>query len=88
MLIIEEGDCVYLEITLPEGIDKVKTELVTSEKLGMTRISEARFEMPDGSPLSLNVGLAGEKRGKNPLPGPLEGLRKGKNRVMVWRKRT
>lgn len=82
--VTEEGDTVFLQISLPEKIREVMTECVTSAKLGLTRLSEARFEAPDGSALSLDQDMTGEARGEHPLPGPLEGLRPGKNRVVVW----
>ena len=80
----EEGDTVYLEITLPKGTEEVKTELVTSRTLGMTRISEARFEAPDGNGLTLDRDLAGKERGAHPKPGPLEELHEGENGVKIW----
>lgn len=85
MVLTEEEDTVYLELTLPEEMFGIDTELVTSEKLGMTRLSEARFEAPDGSALFLLHDLLGYSRGANPVPGPLEGLHAGKNRIAVWR---
>lgn len=81
----EEDGVLYLEITLPEEMFAVKTGIVDSEDLGMTRISEARFEAPDGSGLTLRYDLTGKDRGKRPLPGPLEGLHAGKNRIAVRR---
>ena len=77
---------VILEIDLPEAMFDVRTEAVTSEKLGMTRISEARFETPEGDGLTIDCDLTGTHRGKKPVPGPLEGLHAGKNRVVVWRR--
>lgn len=85
----EEKGVIYLEITLPEemfGGNGPKTEIVTSRKLGMTRISESCFETPEGTELVLNRDLAGNLRGENPLPGPLEGLRPGRNRAAVWKR--
>ncbi len=83
----EEEDAVYLELTLPEAMLGMATEPVTSLGLGMTRISEARFESPDGSSLSLSYDLLGHARGVHPVPGPLEGLHAGRNRIAVWLKK-
>ena len=83
----EEGDTVFLEITLPEEMFQVETRTVTSAVLGMTRLSEARFETPEGAALVLDRDLAGNQRGEKPLPGPLEGLHAGRNRVAVWHKK-
>lgn len=86
MKLVTEGKRIYLEITLPEGMFAVPGETVTSDKLGMTRISEARFENPDGTDLVLNRDMTGRARGKNPVAGPLEDLKPGKNRILVWEK--
>lgn len=83
-LTVEEG-VLFLEITLPEEMFEVKTKIVTSEELGMTRISEAPFEGPDGSGLALKCDLTGKERGERPLPGPLEGLCAGRNRIALRR---
>ena len=86
MKLVTEGGKVYLEITLPEGMFTLTGEVVNSDQLGMTRISEARFENPDGSDLILDRDLTGKKRGENSCAGPLEGLKSGKNRILVWEK--
>ena len=84
MKITREGREVYLEITLPgESLD-VAAEVISTEKLGMVRIVEQRFENPDGSALRLEEDMAGNERGGRPVPGPLEGLRAGRNKVKIW----
>lgn len=83
--IVEEEGKVFLEITLPEELFDVKTKVITSAKLGLTRITEVCFENPDGSAYILNHDLAKEMRGENPKAGPLEGLHAGKNRVEIWK---
>ena len=83
--IVDEDGKVFLEITLPEELFEVRTKVITSEDLGMTRISEACFENPDGSALTLDHDLTGAVRGKNPNPGSLEGVCAGRNRIEVWR---
>lgn len=83
--IVTEGSEVYLEITLPEKMFALNSEIVDSDKLGMTRISEARFENPDGSNLILDRDLNGTRRSRKPAAGPLENLHPGKNRVPVWK---
>lgn len=84
--IVEEEGKVFLEITLPEEIFAVKTKVITSETLGMTRLSEARFENPDGMALVLDHDMLGAVHGENPVAGPLQGLRAGKNRIEIWKK--
>ncbi len=82
--ITREGREVYLEIVLPEESLEMPTEVITTEKLGMVRIVEQRYEAPDGSALRLGEDMAGNKRGERPLPGPLEGLHAGRNKVKIW----
>lgn len=82
--IVRGPDGVYLEIELPKEMFLGKGELVTSEKLGMTRITEERFEGPDGSDLRLDTDLAGNAVGDAVLAGPLQGLHAGTNRVKIW----
>lgn len=83
--IVRGLDGVYLETELPEEMFLGKGEVVTSEKLGLTRITEERFEAPDGSDLRLDSDLAGNVVGDSVLAGPLQGLRAGKNRVKIWK---
>ena len=84
--VIEEGSEVILEIELPEGMFGMETEQVTTQKLGITRLTEERYENPDGSSLVLDCDLTGAERGQCPTAGPLERLHAGKNRVVVWRR--
>ena len=83
--IVRGPDSVYLETELPEEMFLRKGELVTSEKLGMTRITEERFEAPDGSDLRLDTDLVGNAVKGAVLVGPLQGLRAGKSRVKIWK---
>ncbi|HJA02903.1 MAG TPA: right-handed parallel beta-helix repeat-containing protein [Candidatus Gallimonas gallistercoris] len=83
--IVQDLDGVYLETELPEEMFCGKGEVVTSEKLGLTRITEERFEAPDGSDLRLDSDLVGNAAKGAVLAGPLQGLRAGKNRVKIWK---
>lgn len=82
--IVRGSDGVYLETELPKEMFLGKGELVTSEKLGMTRITEERFEGPDGGDLRLDTDLVGNAVGDAVLAGPLQGLHAGTNRVKIW----
>lgn len=82
--IVRGPDGVYLETELPKEMFLGKGELVTSEKLGMTRITEERFEGPDGGDLRLDTDLVGNAVGDAVLAGPLQGLHAGTNRVKIW----
>ena len=82
-----EGDGVYLKIVIPAQMLELNTRQVDSEYLGMTRLTEARFENPDESDIAIDHDLLGNKRGKKPVAGPLEGLNAGENTVCVWKYR-
>ena len=82
--IVREGREVYLEIALPEKVPELSTEVISTEKLGMVRIVEQRYENPDGSEFRLEEDLVGKSRGIHPFPGPLEGLHGGRNKVRIW----
>ena len=84
--IVEEEDGLYLEITLDSSFEGMQTETVTTEMLGTPRLTEERFENPDGSPICVNTDMLGHIRGANPTAGPLEGLKAGKNRIKIWNK--
>jgi len=81
----EEGGRMYLHIKLDENIKGMDTQMVTTELLGETIISEAIFESPDGSPIKLDRDYFGKKRNvENPSPGPFEIESSGKQRFEVW----
>lgn len=86
MSIVEKDGEVYLDIILPEEMFCMDTCRVDTQMLGMTRLTEARYENSDGSPVSLDCDLLGNSRGDKPAAGPLESLKAGKNHVMIWKK--
>lgn len=86
--VVTEGAEVYLEITLPKEAFAVKTETITTDKLGMVRIVEARFDKPDGSDIAITKDFLGKERGEAPTAGPLENLKPGKNRVKIWERKS
>jgi hypothetical protein len=81
--LLEEEDGVYLEITLDDAFDGINTATVTTEMLGMPRITEELFENPDGSPVTVDTDLLGNKRGACPKAGPIEALRAGKQKIKL-----
>lgn len=82
----EAGGAVWLEMDLPEKVLDVETETVSSETLGAVRIVGQRFECSDGSALYLNRDMTGNVRTDSPVPGPIEAIHAGVNRVKVWTK--
>lgn len=84
--IYEENGCVYLEIDIPEGMFLDNTEIITTEKLGVPRITESPFENADGTPFEINCDYSGNKRKNAPAVGPFEGLKAGHNKILLWKK--
>ena len=82
--IIEEGDAVYLTLTVEAGLLDIPTEIISTQTLGMPRIVEAPYDDPDGNPIMLNTDLLGMLRSTIPTVGPLEMLEVGDNHIKVW----
>ena len=82
--IVEEDDAVYLEMTLPHGMFEVRTEIISTEKLGMARIPEAVFDNPDGSICIIQTDLNEQTRNTQPKAGPIEDVHEGRNRIKIW----
>ena len=79
---LENGN-VYLEMTIDESFAEIKAETVDTKRLGMTRISEASYENPDGSPITIDSDIFGNARGKNPTTGPIENIGTGRVKILV-----
>lgn len=82
--LIEEGDEVYLEITLPENFEEIKGDVHSTLTLGRVRLTDVEFEKPHGGELVLNTDLLGEEKSGETVLGPLANLKPGKNRIKVW----
>ncbi len=82
--LLDEADGVYLEINLPKGMFDLNGKVVTSKDLGMTRITEGRFERPDGKDLIIDKDLLGNVMDECVIAGPLQSLKAGKTRIKVW----
>lgn len=82
--IFEEKGEVYLEITLPEKIPEFSVDLIDSEKLGAVRIVEESFVDRDGNRLNFDHDYRGKIRGEKPDVGPIQDLRPGINRILLW----
>ena len=76
---------VYLELDADDLLFAQKTEIMSTAKLGETRVTEAFFENPDGSDIILDRDYLGELRtdGNSPV-GPFACLKSGRNRLCVW----
>lgn len=81
--VVRKPDGLYLEITLPKAVFELPTEVIDTARLGVARIPEASFEDPDGKAVTLNTDFIGMPVGRHPLPGPLQGMNIGKNRIRL-----
>ncbi|MHC4622394.1 MAG: right-handed parallel beta-helix repeat-containing protein [Planctomycetota bacterium] len=83
--IVEQGERVYLHITLGKSLESLKNKAVTTKLLGKALIPDQAYENPDGSPLKIDTDYFGKKRSKaNPSPGPFEIPGDGKHKLKVW----
>ena len=80
--IVETDGKVYLEADIPEIT--ANTEIVTTYSLTLPRISEVPYESADGTPIIIDKDYAGNERNNSPVAGPLETLKKGKQKILVW----
>lgn len=71
---VEEGDRVFLKMTLPAEMRGAKTVAVHTGMLGAAKVSGLGYENADGTPLNLG----------RTFPGPLENPGTGQIRVRVW----
>ncbi len=82
---IEEGGSVFIQMTLGDAIQGHKTSLVTTERLGRTKISGLPYESHDGSPLKIDRDYFGSPRSPyNPGAGPFATVSPGTTRLRVW----
>ncbi|MGW7977045.1 right-handed parallel beta-helix repeat-containing protein [Staphylococcus xylosus] len=84
--IIEEGDDVYLNISLPESFIEFKGKVYDTETLPKVRIVDADFEDENGNSLTLNKDLNDDLRENESMIGPLQTLTTGNNKVKIWTK--
>jgi len=81
----ENGDNVYLALTLDNEYNKHKVECITSDLLGVAKIPEARFENPDGTLVRFDQDYFGHLRSsENEVAGPFVDPVKTKLNIKVW----
>ena len=74
-----------MSINLDQSINTVVSQLVISDILGKTEISELRFENPDGSALVIDTDYFGNRRNKSkPTVGPFENIGVGFSKIKIW----
>lgn len=83
--IVEEGDGVYLEMTLPPSLRNAQRPFVTTKLLGNAIITGLPYENVDGTPLQIGRDFLGKQRNPaNPFVGPFEDPGKGRIKIRVW----
>ena len=82
-VVTDHDGSVWLDGELPEAMFHMGCRIVDTAMLGAPRMSEERYEAPDGSSIAIDRDLTGVIRGDAPVPGPLEGLTPGKNHVRL-----
>ena len=76
---------IFLAMDADDYILAPTTQIVTTASLGETRITEAFFENPDGTDITIDRDYLGELRTDDRnLPGPFAGLKPGRNFLCVW----
>lgn len=84
--IVEEGNDVYLNISVPESFIEFKGKVYDTETLPKVRIVDADFEDENGNSLTLNTDLNDDLREHESMIGPLQTLTTGNNKVKIWTK--
>ena len=83
--VVEEGDSVFLHITLDDSCHALDNPLVTTSLLGRAKMPNAAYENPDGTPLKIDTDYFGKKRNEaDPFAGPFENPGEGKLTLKVW----
>ena len=83
--IVEQGENVYLHITLDESFKSLHNKLVTTKLLGKALVPDLAYENPDGSPLKIDTDyFANMRNDKNPTVGPFENPGQGRLSLKVW----
>ena len=80
--LIEKDGKYFLETDVFERLGRMRAHLITTDTLGQAFEPEAKYENPDGTPITLDEDYFGGKRGLTILPGPFAGAdMKG---IPVW----
>lgn len=83
--VVEEGDGVYLNLTLGKVLPAATTTRVTTHRLGKAKIPDLGYENADGSPVVIDQDYFGKKRSQtNPSAGPFEAPGNGPVVLKVW----
>ena len=85
MQVVEANDQVFLELAIGQQASETTGKLVTSERLGKTKVSGCAFENRDGSPVKIDTDYFGKPRSEaNPSAGPFEHPGASPLKLRVW----
>ena len=82
--VVDEGEHVYLRLTLDPAIAGAHTVRVTSELLGKTQIAEVGYEESDGSPVAIDADYFGKPFNSTRSAGPFAAPGSGELNLRVW----
>ena len=74
----------YLELNVSAEMLAHTAGLIGTAALGTPRITECAYDAPDGSPIALDTDLLGNARAASVKAGPLQALKEGHNRLLIW----
>lgn len=81
--LMEKADGLYLSFELPSN-SELKGEIISTKKLGHTRLVGAPFDSKDGMDLSFDTDFMGMKRTGYAKVGPFQQLIPGENHIRIW----
>lgn len=76
----EKGDEVFISFTF-DGLNRIQTKTVDTQRLQKAKLPKQAFEQPDGTAICIDTDYLGNKRAANPCPGPFEWVA---GRTKVW----
>lgn len=82
--IYNENGHTYLEIELPDECFDLPTSIIATDEFEMPRISDSAFESPNGEAIRFNTDVFGSERSAHPTPGPIEDLKPGYNKILLY----
>ena len=85
--ISSEDSHLFVEIDLPENFIKSNVSslpIFDCDTLEVPRLSQQRFDSPDGSKIILDTDIANQKRLEKTFAGPLQNLKAGHNKIKIW----
>ncbi len=81
----EKGNHVFITFPFDKEFGRVKTQKITSEIMGKTKVAEAAFENRDGTSILIDNDYFGNQRNtRRPVPGPFDKPWPGATSIEVW----